>query len=253
MADPNLGGTVNAASWSHPVFQASGTDAIRQIMWDGQSVAIHVPANAEASAGEDGHLHIIDPTGTYVDEMYNARISGTSIFVDNYIRYDLRGSGVGQGSVRAYGGSALGGLIRTWELQWGTIKHALAFAIPASKQRSGPVWPATTQDSWGDSSYSGSIPMGSLFAIPRSIDLNGLGLSREGLVIATALQNYGAYDVDTSDGFVFDAEPSSEGLLDGARNDIPELRSLLRVVTDNGPWTVGGGGTPVVAIAPPSG
>ena len=250
IADPGLGGTVNAAAWSQPVYQATTSDGVRHIDWDGQSIAIHVPAGAQISVGEDRNLHIIDPTGTFVDEMYNARMSGSTIQVDNYVRYDLRGAGFGQGGVRASGASAVGGLIRTWELQWGTIKHALAFAIPASSQRSGWVWPAQSQDSWAQGIYGGAIPMGSLFAIPRSVNLDSLGLSREGLVIAKALQQYGAYDVDSSDGFVLYAEPSSEGLLDGARNDIPKLRSLLQVVANSGPFAVGGGGSPTAPLAP---
>jgi hypothetical protein len=35
------------------------------------------------------------------------------------------------------------------------------------------------------------------------------------------------------------------------RADLNKIRAQLRVVTNNGPSSVGGGGTPVVPLAPP--
>jgi hypothetical protein len=69
-------------------------------------------------------------------------------------------------------------------------------------------------------------------------------------VLARALQDYGAYIVDRAGAFAFNAEPSAESLLSSMRNDLNKIRAQLRVVTNNGPSSVGGGGTPRVSPAP---
>jgi len=60
------------------------------------------------------------------------------------------------------------------------------------------VWPATNVDGvFG--AYSGNIPMGSLWVIPSGVDLNSLGLSSpEAIAYAKAIQQYGAYVVDSA-------------------------------------------------------
>ena len=111
------------------------------------------------------------------------------------------------------------------------------------------MWPATQEDS-GSNTYAGQIPMGSLVAIPPSVDLATLGLSSSGLMLARSLQDYGAYVTDRSAGFAFYAEPSAEALLASMRADLNKIRAQLRVVTNNSPSSVGGGGTPRVPLAP---
>jgi hypothetical protein len=85
-------------------------------------------------------------------------------------------------------------LIRAGELS-GTIRHALAFAIEQSQQKDAWVWPATVNDQAPASNCTGHLPMGQLVAIPADVDLCQLGLSPAGLVVARALQDYGAYPV----------------------------------------------------------
>ena len=152
--------------------------------------------------------------------------------------------------IRAYGGSAIGGLIRTWEMQAGVIRHALAFAMPRSAMVPGPVWPATSQDSGAVGTYTGALPMGTLVAIPSSVNLTTLGLSPAGLAIARALEQYGAYLVDASSQFTLYAEPSADALLGSARTDLAMIHAQLRVITNNSPGSVGGGGQPLAPLAP---
>jgi hypothetical protein len=154
--------------------------------------------------------------------------------------------------VRAYGGSAIGGLIRQWEVTSGTIHHALALAITGSQLKAGWVWPATTQDADGATSYSGLVPMGSFAAIPPTVDLGAQGLTPGGLMVARALQGYGAYVVDRSGAFSLYAEPSAatDPLIGQAGQDLGKIRALLRLVTNNAPTSVNGGGTRRVPVAP---
>jgi hypothetical protein len=245
---------VNIDQYSHPIYQASILDPLAVFTRAGfADVSIRVPANATPAAGTDRHLHVIDPTGHYVDENWHAGGTFPSLTTGYHVRTDLYGPGVGQGGVRAYGGSAIGGLIRTWELQQGTIGHALAIAITNSQLKRGPVWPATTEDGDAASTYAGQVPMGTLAAIPSSVNVDTLGLTPTGLAMARALQRYGAYVVDRTSGCVcFFAEPSAAGTQAATdlRRDAAKLRPYLRVVANNGLFSVGGGGTPIVPLAP---
>jgi hypothetical protein len=242
---------INAANWSMATYTATTTDPMRTVTSHAGSWQYRIPNNAVAAGPSDGdrHLLVIDPTGAYVDECWLAsKQANGNWWCEYHVRNDLRGSGVGAGGVRAYGGSALGGLIRTWEVQQGSIRHALALAMPRKYMEHGPVWPATSED--GNAVYEGTLRMGTLVAIPKSVDLSTLGLSPGGLVLARALRDYGAYIVDCSENFTLFAEPSAEGILTGARNDLDNIRERLRIVTNSSASSVGGGGTPIAPLAP---
>ena len=148
---------------------------------------------------------------------------------------DLHGYGIGpDNGVRAYGGSALGGLIRNWEIDPsdpnytdGVIRHPLAMALPSTMLRYdngdpgydangygtalGYVSPATEQDYDSPWTYSGVIPMGSRVVLPTAVDIDSLDLTPEQRTIAQALQDYGGYVTDRTapDTVAFYAEPST--------------------------------------------
>jgi hypothetical protein len=243
---------INAAIWSNPVYVASWGDPIRFLGSGANAVAIHVPDSATPAGppGGDNQLDIVDPTHHVVDESWRtSRVFAFNLASGFHVRVDLRGDGLT--GATAAGMSATGGLIRTWELQSHDIRHALAVAVPASSMALGPVWPAQSQDAWAPGRYVGALHMGSLVAIPPSVNVAALGLSAEGLAIARALQNYGAYVVNTAGQTSLIAEPSAEGIVRAARADMGAIQAQLRVVTNNGPASVGGGGAPRVGSAPP--
>jgi hypothetical protein len=251
--DPSIITWINAADWSHPIYLAAESDPVVPIYRQGKlKLKLHVPAAARPALPHtpdgDRHLHIIDPTRHYVDELWKARPYRGGWQAEGYTRNDLYGRGVGAGGERAYGGSAIGGQIRAGELQQG-IRHALAFAQPRHKQRPGFVWPATAQDGPGGPRYTGHVPIGQLVAIPPGVDLKGLGLSPEALAIAHALQDYGAYNVDSAADFSLNAEPGLEPELVRAREDLPKLRALLGCVSQNP--APGGDGMRRAPLAPP--
>jgi hypothetical protein len=68
-------------------------------------------------------------------------------------------------------------------------------------------WPLGECDGTSDNlvgGYCGIIPLGQVFAIPKSVNLASLGLTANGLMYATALQKYGAMLVDVAGGtFMF--------------------------------------------------
>jgi hypothetical protein len=242
---------INAAVWSKPVVLASLGDPVRYLGWGPGAVAIHVPDSAQPAGppGGDAHLSIVDPSRHIVDESWQTTRVFGNLASAWHTRADLRGDGLT--GATASGMSAVGGLIRTWELQALDIRHALAVAMPPELMAMGPVWPAHQEDSIAASAYHGAVHMGSLLAIPQSVDVGDLGLSPQGTAIAYALQRYGGYVVDAGGTMALYAEPSAELWVRTARGDMGRIQAQLRVVTNNGPATVGGGGMPIAPYAPP--
>jgi hypothetical protein len=254
LTDEKLAADINAAQWSHPIYQASSSDPEVKIIVHGEVVAqLRVPRHAAPalpkSEDSDAHLHIIDPERRYVHEMWHASRKKSDVIVaEGYSKNDLHGSGVGEGGERAYGGSAIAGLVRRRELSMG-IRHALAMALPRTHLKLGPIWPATKQDDGAETTYRGTIPMGQLVTLAPKTNIGQLGLSPEGRAVAEALRDYGAYVVDASDLTLY-AEPSAEPDLTRLRQDLPKLRMLLRCVQNASREAVGGPGTRLAPSAP---
>jgi hypothetical protein len=258
LRDPQAASDINAAEWSHPLYQARPTDPLRSVFVDGElKTRIRVPAEAQPARprtrDSDGHLHIIDPSGRWVDELWRARrTKDGSLVAEAHHRNDLYGPGIEQGGARAYGGSAIAGLIRRGELASG-IRHALALALPRRLQKRGPVWPATLEDDGAAGDYRGAVPMGQLVALPRDLDPSGLGLGPQGLALLRALTDFGAYDVDSAGDISLYAEPAAEDELGSARADWARLRPLLRCVRNSKKGAAGGPGARVAPGLQPLG
>jgi hypothetical protein len=195
------------------------------------------------------------------------------------------GSIMGDGLTGGAGGSGLstlGGLLRVNELvPGGQIDHAVRVNLDgAADLYAGPGgfrWPATREDGYGATVYGGHNPalkMGALLALPANLNLASLGLtSGPGMILARALQDYGAYvsndtarpvfsiDTETGDASTVDQFQSAWGFpfetsgVSGSpwADDIMLILRNLAVVDNNGPSTVAGGGTPRVPLAPPLG
>lgn len=186
----------------------------------------------------------------------------------------------GNGILGAQGGSgmsSLGGAIRISEMRAGyRIPHALKLVIYGieniSRSGNGYRWPAVKADSgWNDpctegsNAYCGNNPalrMGALLALPPSVDINSLGLQAESSkMVARAMQEYGGYVVDNSaysyNHIALEWGPAGSGPEKFAtiggfnRADLDKIFSRLAVVDNNGPGSVGGGGTPTAPTAAP--
>ncbi|HVE45823.1 MAG TPA: hypothetical protein VNA57_03620 [Acidimicrobiales bacterium] len=188
--------------------------------------------------------------------------------------------------------SGVGGSIRRGELTGvAPIRHVTKLTVDMSRwgtreaDRNAYQWPAYAADSnntgqnYGVNArgYTPILKMGSLLSIPGWVDINSLGLETgPARKLAEAWQNYGSYVVDNS-GFdtgwgqnLLNVEHgvkaemaaaginmstySNSGWSDTAWNrDMNRLFDQLHHVTNNGPGSIGGGGTPRVALAPPFG
>lgn len=232
--------SVNIASTSDPTATVS-------VSSPSNTFSHRMPTGATISAGSDGNLDVV--VGQYLYEYWQVtKNSNTSYSANSGYKVDLLGSGINTG-IRAASFSTLGGLIRATELTNLSITHAIVMAIPTSYAKHGYVWPAASEDWNGSTAYSGTIPLGSLFSIPGTVNLNSLGLTNQGLALARALQDYGVYVGDTSSQVTLYAEPSVQANNGSGYNNMLSdwqniLRGQLRAVTNSTSSSVGGGGTP---------
>ncbi|WP_307717586.1 hypothetical protein [Streptomyces sp. V4I23] len=200
---------------------------------------------------------------------------------------DIYGDGI-RGAHGGSGLSAIGGTLRVGELRPGgqAPRHALKIDVYARQALYKCAhyddcyrWPATAADSYAVGFYgtegtnaNHAMKMGALLAIPASADLSQLGLeTAPAKQLAWTLQNYGAYIVDDTytPGFAINAEHGPDGSMrdqfkadwgfDLAQRvndntpwsrDMQRLAGALHVVENNGPNSIGGGGTPRQPLAP---
>jgi hypothetical protein len=197
----------------------------------------------------------------------------------------------GPGTTGAHGGSGLsvlGGSIRVGELRPGQQgpKHAIKVEVdspyvlyPCKVETDCYRWPAITSDSGSVGDYGShntspnpAMKMGSLLAIPASVNIASMGLETEpGRQLAWTLQNYGAYIVDSTGGasFQLDTESGPNGSLrtqfqadyglpleqrvndnTAWSRDMQRLVTSLYVVNNNSATSIGGGGAPRQPLAP---
>ncbi|MDD7969382.1 hypothetical protein [Actinomycetospora lemnae] len=204
---------------------------------------------------------------------------------------DLYGPGI-DGAHGGSGLSALGGSIRLGELRPGQEgpRHVLKVNVygrgelaRCADSASCSRWPARKSDRGGPRNYgtdgdnrNAAMRLGALLALPPAVDIATIGLTTEpGRQLAWTLQNYGAYIVDDTNGpqfalnaevgpagsmreqfrgdWGYDFEVESEVTDNPWAEDVKRIRPLLQVVDNNGPASVGGGGTPRQPLLPPLG
>jgi hypothetical protein len=238
---------IHAGTWSMPIYIASAGDPFVRIHDEENTrdFRAQVPAGAQPDPMGDAHLFVVDPAHRFVMEMYRARIlPDGNIVARRAFRINLSGRGMflhdgRYPGVRAMDASGFGGVLRNWEMRAGHIDHALTFLLPPSRLKHGPVWPSSREDFWGFRDYKGHVPIGTLIGIPPDVDVEKLGLSKGGLVLARALQRYGAYCDDSvgTDGIALSAEEASEGtpMIAEMRRDFPALHKYLRAIMNNHP------------------
>lgn len=133
--DPTQGAGINTRQWSHPVHIASADDPTVSIYRHGERTPVRVqrvPVDARPDPMSDGALHLIDAARRHVVELWQAeRVGPDRIVAAAVVVNNLTDAGVYPGwhGARAYGGSALAGLIRTGELERGRLPHVLAVAV----------------------------------------------------------------------------------------------------------------------------
>ena len=204
-----------------------------------------------------------------------ARCSGTGPIYGHggKTTYSIYGDGI----LGGHGGSGLtrlGGAIRGDDLTGNEpIRHVLDLVLYSkyfysdnkTTKTSTYRWPASKSDGYAldknkTDRYVGNNPetrMGSLLALKPSIKPADLNIrSKEGLKIFYAMQDWGGYITDDSawDANTLTIDTDTAGKFNWSsqqREEFGRIIDAASVVANNGPNSIGGGGTPRAALHPP--
>lgn len=171
-----------------------GSKALRRAF-----ASVPMPRNAKPAPGDDGHLTVWQPSTDRLWEFFHARREGGAWHADwgGAIQHVSKSPGyytasAWPGATRNWGATAsslpiVGGTILLDELKRGRIDHALALNLPAP--RSGEfAWPAQRTDGTGPPT---ALPEGARIRLDPTVNVDDLGLSKVGRMIARAAQRYG--------------------------------------------------------------
>lgn len=199
------------------------------------SRSFYIPEGVRPSPDTDGFISIHQPNGWVLDA-YSAIVLSNGDIVCMMAGYvDSKGSGTGwSNGRRASMLPSFAGIIRNGEISTGKIRHALAGMISPTLLKEEAQWPAVAFDM--NAGYSGSLPMGALLAIPPEINVDRLGLTSKGNVLARALQDFGMYVVDRcgSGGLIIMADLNAKDIRwKGSAKDFQIIKHHLRWVANN--------------------
>ncbi|KMO39073.1 hypothetical protein VQ02_10510 [Methylobacterium variabile] len=252
-----------------PIYQAKSTDPMATWSYESRATnsdwtfggsstngtfQMRTPTDLQFKTG-DGWAIIVSEDGQHYIETWLGAKTGNNSYHATYLAENtVTGDGIADvpgahEGIRAAGMSLMGGLVQKEDLDNLSIDHAVAMAISTTQAGSSStpyVWPATTADGFSGS-YSGSIPLGSLFAIPKDVDLTKIGIQTpEGMALAKAYQNYGGYVTDTAGSntlqLAYLEQGASDQQVDNLFKDMNAIRSHLELVTNNTAATPAGGG-----------
>jgi hypothetical protein len=182
---------------------------------------VPIPVGAMPAMGTDKSLSIVDRNANIEWSFWNASNAGgwkASVAAS----LDLSGSGVrpsdqqnpwwaGHGA-RACGFGLIAGLMTVDQIKAGGLEHALVIAYPHIRSRYYTSPASTAQGTTDNTLQTRGILCGARVQLDPGLDVTKLGLSPTGLMIAHALQKYGAFIGDFSGSVTLygDASPTAQ-------------------------------------------
>jgi hypothetical protein len=194
---------VNQTAWSTTVYHANSTTPTIPIYVSNLNKHIALPYQAGwlTSPDSDAHMAVIDDsTGCEYEfemlDLVNARANSVAVF------HVTSGSGAHAPDAGVTGSqtSLLGGLITPQDVASGAINHALRIGTPINSAQF--RLPATSSDG----RLTGGIPEGALIRLDPTLNLSTYGLTPFQLMLAKALQKFGAYDGDNGGSLAVSAQ-----------------------------------------------
>jgi hypothetical protein len=216
---------INTTQYSVPIYKVPSTQPRVRVTLDKYNPALQqafeavpLPETAKPAAGWDKHLVVWQIATDTMWEFWalSRKTDGWHAGWGAKIVRASQSIGVLPSPLgaTATGLPLAGGLMRPFELSDRVIPHALALGLP-NVRSSVFTWPATRTDG----TFAASIPAGTRFRLPASLDVNALGLAPALKAMAVAAQRYGIVVRDTSGAVSFYAEdPTQTG-----RNPYPAL------------------------------
>jgi len=197
----------NSQAWTTPYYHANRSTPLTRFYIANRHLWLRVPYDPAWRPDQtpDGSIAIVDDTTGCLYEMslvdptaHTANAEATFNVVD----------GTGVHTSMGVSGSSLaflGGMIRPRDVASGVIRHALRLATPLNSPEH--VSPATSSDG----AHPGGIPEGQLVRLDPTLDLKPYHLDAFQLMVAHALQTYGAYNADSAGGLTVAAENTLDG------------------------------------------
>lgn len=165
-----------------------------------QFEGVPIPADAQPAVGTDKALSIVSPSTDQVWEFWVAQKDGDGWSACWGGRIDHASANVGRFE-HPYGATAsglpmVGSMVTLAEARALRIDHAVSLVLVDNAAQDTFSYPANRSD--GQDTAQHAIPIGSRIRLPKSVDVERLGLSPLGAAIARAAQTYGFIVVDTS-------------------------------------------------------
>lgn len=192
-------------------YDCAGKNYVPSGLYDGPQhfANVPIPADLTPAAGTDGEVTIYDPAADQLWEFWMTRKNPATGAWEACWGGRLDSVSTSQGhfpghfGVTASGIVAAGGMVTIDEVKRGEITHAMSLNVisPAAGVAS---WPAQRTD--GRSSDPNAVAEGQRLRLDPSVDVDSLGLTPIGRMVAKAAQEYGFVVVDTSGSVGLNAE-----------------------------------------------
>ncbi|HET6609736.1 MAG TPA: hypothetical protein VFG62_23905, partial [Rhodopila sp.] len=232
-----------------------------------ETFQVHIPAGAVAAAGGDATFSVDDTTTHTWYSFGGFNWTGSTTATVN------QGSGesdYGSGLQVANSNWDEGvGTLRESDLQAGSIDHMLRMEAPTTMlmsytssayQLAPYAWPQTQEDGFavngnGGPAYSGTIPYGVTIGIPdNAVEPAAVAANAGANMLWHALQNHGAMIRDSGgsgNNVIFQSDQNVNGsdpLILSMEQYGAQIMAQAKILTNQGPNSINGGGTPVTAL-----
>lgn len=267
--EPRIGSfRMTLENWECPVYRVYPGQVVplvkSVVTSSGRTAYWPIPASAKPASGDDKHMCIINYEDGNVYEFWRAvwQADG-SIKAGGMVKFPLNGTGISNPPnfrVTASGFSNTTGMIKREDfmneagqitLEGRRINHALTMAIPwCLLIKDGYIPPAVGGEIMGCATENG-IPLGALFALPKSLNVDALSVPPFVREVLRAARDYGIYIVDGSgsakyggkDTGILEIETGLMPLLygTGTRNDdfsVAMQSAVYNVIATHGLWRV---------------
>ena len=177
---------------------------------------VPIPSGTLMDPAEDAHLVVVDWKAGKVWDMWGVKKEGDKWYSFTGMEYAAKGTGVfnkipfgmknGEsvhfyGPGRAAGVPVVAGLVMYDEVVAGEIRHKVACATRFNAYQE-YCYPAI----WTDGCLKGGIPEGAVIQLDPALDLSKFDLTREEIILAKAMQQYGLVVTDQAGGNVIYAQ-----------------------------------------------
>lgn len=187
------------ADQSWPIFRVEATDYVPYGILAGLQdmfSAVPIPTYAAPSAGTDAEMVVYQPSTDTLWEFWAASNDTNGWHAPRGGRMLNVGSNPASWLNPDFGVTATripfaAGLVTAEELSAGEIKHVIGFAVGRAANWDKWSYPAIKSDGYDDTGNPNFIPEGIRFRLDPTLDVNALGLTPIGKIIARAGQVYG--------------------------------------------------------------